>query len=615
SVNKISQEQNDDATVNKASVNYFSFAEIALQQNDIEAAIIYLKNADISAPDNIYIKEKLLEILGLKAFFNAEYRDMVIKLGEDYYSRKLYSEKILSILAEIYGLDENPKKAKKFYKLAIKTKPSIDNLVAYYIFQEKFYPPADQSLLEKALEFPWENKEKLLRIAKLISDIDLRKGLEIYKQVYAKWNDEKTLTSLLTAHEKLGNTGRILELIQERINENKDVSDPLKTFLIGKYYTTRQYEKVIENKDLCFKVNTTEILKFLFFSAIHLDNVDIGIRAGRKVEEINDMPEDVKPTFYSYFGKLFMDIKKEEKAVEYFIKCNNVNVLRNLILEYNLETDEEKNKLKNTFELFYERTENKEFADYLLGIFYTRLEEKEKALIHLNNLSLDFLKENELLIITAAMYLQNSLNLQKAKELLEESEITEFTSNEIIAGMLIVENDSLSFSILKNEIRENPTPHISTFIRYSFLAEKYDSIENLVSLMEKGVKLFPNDADILNALGYLIAKNNMEQKYSYAETLLKKALDIDPENEMIWDSLAWLYFKMGETKKAIKAMKIPLTKKIENSEIAYHLGEIYLKLNKKNKAKKYLKLAVELGNEDESVKLSNKLLKTLFKEK
>jgi len=113
SVNKISQEQNDDATVNKASVNYFSFAEIALQQNDIEAAIIYLKNADISAPDNIYIKEKLLEILGLKAFFNAEYRDMVIKLGEDYYSRKLYSEKILSILAEIYGLDENPKKAKK----------------------------------------------------------------------------------------------------------------------------------------------------------------------------------------------------------------------------------------------------------------------------------------------------------------------------------------------------------------------------------------------------------------------------------------------------------------------------------------------------------------------
>lgn len=83
------------------------------------------------------------------------------------------------------------KKQKKFYKLAIKTKPSIDNLVAYYIFQEKFYPPADQSLLEKALEFPWENKEKLLRIAKLISDIDLRKGLEIYKQVYAKWNDEK----------------------------------------------------------------------------------------------------------------------------------------------------------------------------------------------------------------------------------------------------------------------------------------------------------------------------------------------------------------------------------------------------------------------------------------
>ncbi len=106
----------------------------------------------------------------------------------------------------------------------------------------------------------------------------------------------------------------------------------------------------------------------------------------------------------------------------------------------------------------------------------------------------------------------------------------------------------------------------------------------------------------------------MEQKYSYAETLLIKALDIDPENEMIWDSLAWLYFKMGETKKAMKAMKIPLTKKIENSEIAYHLGEIFLKLDKKEQAKKYLKQAIELANDDDAVEISRKILGKYFKE-
>ena len=83
---------------------------------------------------------------------------------------------------------------------------------------------------------------------------------------------------------------------------------------------------------------------------------------------------------------------------------------------------------------------------------------------------------------------------------------------------------------------------------------------------------------------------------------------------MIWDSMAWLHFRKGLFKKAFKAMEIPLKSKIEHSEIAYHLGEIFLKLEKKDRAEKYLKQAIELANDDDAVETSRKILEKYFKE-
>jgi len=69
-----------------------------------------------------------------------------------------------------------------------------------------------------------------------------------------------------------------------------------------------------------------------------------------------------------------------------------------------------------------------------------------------------------------------------------------------------------------------------------------------------------------------------------------------------------LYFKQGKYDKALNAMRVPLSKEISHSEIAYHIGEIYLELNKQKKAKHYFNLAIELDNEKQSVRLSKEIL-------
>ncbi len=614
-VNKVSQE---DALSqpNEQSAIYFSFAEAALQQKDFVAAIELYKKADQADSTNIFIKEKLLEIMTLISLFKLEYQDEIIKLGEKYYTRKLYSEKILSILAGTYKIQQNYKKAKKFFKLAIKKKPTARNQIAYYLFQKVHDPPADKKLLFKALEFPWKDKNLILNTAELIGEFDAEKSLEILEKAYERWDDEISFTPLLTTYEKVGKANKVLELLQQRLDEKKPVSAPLTTYLIGRYFTLKNYDKVIENKDICFQIGTNEILRFLFFAAFQKKDYELAVQAGEAIEQSQDLSEELKGSFYSYLVEIYIATEEDDKVVESLIKCDNIHIIRNLMLDYNYKEDEKLQvRFKTILDSFLVKTETKEVGAYLLAIFHTNLEEKEPALEYLSRISDDFLAENELLFEAAALYLQNGLDIEKACTLLEKLTDAELTSNEIIAGLLFrTQNDSIAYEMLKQEINRNSQPHITTFIRYSLLAERYGRIDSLVVYLEKGIEIFPDNADLLNTLGYLIAKHGLEDKYDLSEQLLIKALELEPESAMIWDSMAWLHFKKGFYKKALKAMEIPLKSKIEHSEIAYHLGEIFLKLNKKDRAEKYLKQAIELANDVDAVEISRKILEKYFKE-
>jgi tetratricopeptide (TPR) repeat protein len=517
-------------------------------------------------------------------------------------------------LAETYKIQQNYKRAGKFFKLAIKQKPTARNQVAYYLFQKEHDPPADKKLLFKALEFPWKDKNLILTTAELIGEFDAEKSLEILEKAYERWDDEVSFTPLLTTYEKVGKANKILDLLQQRLDEKKPVSAPLTTYLIGRYFTLKDYDKVIENKDTCFQIGTNEILRFLFFAAFQKKDYELAVQTGEAIEQSQDLGEELKGSFYSYLVEIYIATEEDDKVVESLIKCDNVHIIRNLMLDYDYKNDE---KLQVRFKTILDSflVKRKETGYYLLAIFYTNLEEKEPALEYLSQIPDEFLAENELLFEAAALYLQNGLEIEKARTLLEKLEDAELTSNEIIAGLLFrTQDDSIAYEMLKQEINRNPQPHITTFIRYSLLAERYGKIDSLVIYLEKGIEIFPDNADLLNTLGYLIAKYGLEDKYDLSEQLLTKALELEPENAMIWDSMAWLHFKKGFFKKALKAMEIPLKSKIEHSEIAYHLGEIFLKLDKKEKAEKYLKQAIELANDDDAVEISRKILEKYFKE-
>ena len=100
-----------------------------------------------------------------------------------------------------------------------------------------------------------------------------------------------------------------------------------------------------------------------------------------------------------------------------------------------------------------------------------------------------------------------------------------------------------------------------------------------------------------NFLGYLLACQNKD--LPRAKELILKALEKEPENVAYLDSLAWVYYQQKNYTKALEYMEkiISIDEEIKESEIADHLGDIYLKLEDIDAAIKYWELAIELDGE------------------
>lgn len=596
------------------STNYYAIAETAFENKDFGTAAMLFKRAAQEDPKSIFIKERLLETLAILSYTQEESAKELIRLGEEYFESGLYSAKMLQILADIYRLEKNYEKADFFYRAALKNQKDMRNLAIYYLFRKEYYPPADETLLFEALKLPWEKSEEVLLIASLISDINPEKGLEIFNKAYEKWNDEQTMKPLLSALDQAGNQEMILHLIQERLNDGKPVSDPLVTFLIGKYYTAKKWDKVLQNKEAAFRVGSEDLLKFVFFAAINERDYNSGIKAGKLLEDLGNIPVDLQASFYAYLAKLYYDAGQKTNALKTLARGNDLEILRNFIFKFPFEQNEKVfNDLVQLLQEYNNFSEDKNQIHYLLAMMYTATARSEDAVREILSIDSQSLIDRNMNIIAATLFLQNSDNYEKALQLIELAPDSVFTSREIVSSLLFnIRKDSLSFRVIQDELSENPKPDVSTYLRFSILAEEFADYQQLKTVLLKAIQLYPQNADLKNALGYSIAKLEYSSDFELAYKLLEAALQIRPESEMIWDSLAWLYFVDGKPEKALEAMKIPLSKPVENSEIAYHLGAIYWKLQQKEAAKKYLNIALEINDDADSANLAEKLLEEIM---
>ena len=120
------------------------------------------------------------------------------------------------------------------------------------------------------------------------------------------------------------------------------------------------------------------------------------------------------------------------------------------------------------------------------------------------------------------------------------------------------------------------------------------------SLYERAIKIDSSNVLILNNYAYSLADRGINLKQ--ALFMAKKAIEKEPKNSSYFDTIGWIYFRLGEYKKA--KIKIEEATKIEekNATLIDHLGDVYFKLGSKVKAMELWKKAFEIDSTKSEIK-------------
>ena len=128
------------------------------------------------------------------------------------------------------------------------------------------------------------------------------------------------------------------------------------------------------------------------------------------------------------------------------------------------------------------------------------------------------------------------------------------------------------------------------------LAVRMDRLDILERDMRAIISREPDNADALNALGYTLADRT--DRYEEAYALIKRAIELKPDDHYIVDSLGWILHRMGRHREALVQLRRAMSLN-PDPEIAAHLGEVLWVLGNKVEARAVWSTALEAAPEDE----------------
>lgn len=134
---------------------------------------------------------------------------------------------------------------------------------------------------------------------------------------------------------------------------------------------------------------------------------------------------------------------------------------------------------------------------------------------------------------------------------------------------------------------------------YAMLAESQKKNESMETALRRVIALAPNSQHAYNALGYSFADRNIH--LDEALTLIEKASSLAPNDAFILDSLGWVKFRLARLDDAEKDLRRAYELR-QDAEIAIHLGEVLWMQGHKEDAKKLWREAKAKDPESESLK-------------
>jgi tetratricopeptide (TPR) repeat protein len=134
-----------------------------------------------------------------------------------------------------------------------------------------------------------------------------------------------------------------------------------------------------------------------------------------------------------------------------------------------------------------------------------------------------------------------------------------------------------AIALLEEAVRARPE---ELSLRFA-LASAYEQVrrpEAGLAHLREVLKRQPDNAAAMNFLGYALAESGRD--LAEAERLVKRALELKPDNGAFLDSMGWIYFRKGEVQKAIEYLERAARLEPDEPVIIDHLGDAYRQANR-----------------------------------
>ncbi len=146
---------------------------------------------------------------------------------------------------------------------------------------------------------------------------------------------------------------------------------------------------------------------------------------------------------------------------------------------------------------------------------------------------------------------------------------------------------------------KNDTAKINLLFALGVAYEQNKMPDSAVAVFEKIISMFPKHHQAMNYLGYMLIDKG--ERLPYAKKLIEKALKLSPNNAAYLDSYGWLFYKLHNDKKAVKYLKQAAALQ-KDSVIYEHLGDAYNAKGDSANAKDWWTKAYELNPDNEALK-------------
>lgn len=120
------------------------------------------------------------------------------------------------------------------------------------------------------------------------------------------------------------------------------------------------------------------------------------------------------------------------------------------------------------------------------------------------------------------------------------------------------------------------------YFRKGFTGKAANDLDTMEAAFKKCLQLDPEDHEVMNILGYSWAEKGLRLKE--ALQLIRRAVQLDPKNGDYLDSLAWVYYQMGDYSRALNWIQKAVALSPDDPIIHDHLGDIHARLGQNEKA-------------------------------